>query len=139
MRIRYNIKCCLGAVTLIALGSWWLTWPQSTFDRFIFSIETGGHGAALAMIAPSKCVGVYASSSGFHLADQQAGGESEFIAAHLIRSSYQLESATLIDILLSQRRYRRRALYMDGEVIDMQPSAFCFRVKWGKVYPSAVQ
>ncbi len=140
MRFRYSIKRCLVSVALVAIGAWWLTWPQATFNRFVFCIEGGNYDVASVMVAPSERTRVHISSSGIQLADQQVGGHgSEFIGSEFVRSSFHLESTSVLDILLSQRRYRRRDLIMGDEVIEMEPSAFQLLVKWGKIYPGSVQ
>lgn len=137
MRFRCSIRCCLSLVALIALGSWWLTWPRSTFNRFTSCVERGDYQAATSMVASSGHLHVSITSSGIY---QRADGfGSELIGTGMVRSSFRLESVSMLDILLSQRCYRRRDLIMGGEVVEMEPSDFQFIARWGRIHPSVVR
>lgn len=100
-------------------------------------MERGDYQAATSMVASSERLHVSTASSGIY---QRADGfGSELIGTGMVRSSFRLESTSMLDILLSQRRYRRRDPIMGGEVVEMEPSDFQLVVRWGRIHPSVVR
>lgn len=137
IKFQINIRQSMFFVFVVALILWWLMWPVRTFNRFIFQLEQGDYQLALSMVSQSEDTLVSIGSSGVQIVDHREGGAgSELIAGDLVRSFYRIEPRSLVDIVLSQRRYRCREIAYGGEVFKIEPSPFQFIASRGKIYVS---
>jgi len=135
IKFQINIRQSMFFVFVITLFLWWLMWPVTTFNRFIFRLEQGDYQAALSMVSQNKDTLVSIGSSGVQIVDHREGGAgSELTAGDLVRSFFRIEPRSLVDIVLSRRRFRFREIAYGGEVFKIKPSPFQFIASRGKTY-----